>query len=49
MVALSLVLFTLIYGVLMVVDVYLLSRTGKQGPGDDESTEDDTEPVLVTA
>ncbi len=49
MVALSLVLFTLIYGVLMVVDVYLLGRTGKQGPGDDESTEDDTEPVLVTA
>ncbi len=49
MVALSLVLFTLIYGVLMVVDVYLLGRVGKQGPGDDESTEDDTEPVLVTA
>lgn len=49
MVALSLVLFTLIYGVLMVVDVYLLGRVGKQGPDADESTEDDTEPVLVTA
>lgn len=49
MVALSLVLFTLLYGVLMVVDVYLLGRIAKRGPADDSSMPDDTEPVLVTA
>lgn len=50
MVALSLVLFTLIYGALMAVDVYLLRRTARQGPVDvDSSAADDAEPALVTA
>ena len=50
MVALSLVLFTLIYGALMAVDVYLLRRIAQQGPVDDDSSAaDDAEPALVTA
>jgi cytochrome d ubiquinol oxidase subunit I len=44
MVALSLVIFAAVYGVLMAVDVYLLSRYGKAGP-----VEGEAEPVLAAA
>jgi len=37
MVLASLVVFTLLYGVLMAVDIYLLNRYAKSGPGKDES------------
>ncbi|MBN2304837.1 MAG: cytochrome ubiquinol oxidase subunit I [Anaerolineae bacterium] len=49
MIAFSLVLFTLIYGVLMFADIYLLAKYGKLGPVDeDEHTPAaDAEPSLV--
>ncbi len=52
MVAFSLVLFTLIYGVLMFADVYLLSKYGRLGPVEEDETEpapDADEPSLVAS
>jgi cytochrome d ubiquinol oxidase subunit I len=50
MAALSLVIFTLIYGVLMVADVYLLTKYGSGGPeNDDEPATDESDPALVAA
>jgi len=46
MVAFSLIVFVLTYGVLMVADVYLLAKFGRQGPSDDAPL---TEPILVEA
>ncbi len=37
MVALSLLLFAVVYGVLMVVDIYLLAKFGKAGPVEDSA------------
>ena len=37
MVALSLLLFAVVYGVLMAVDIYLLAKYGKAGPVDDDA------------
>jgi cytochrome d ubiquinol oxidase subunit I len=48
MVALSLVLFTVIYGVLMAADVYLLMKFGKGGPDDSEGASQ-ADDVLATA
>jgi cytochrome d ubiquinol oxidase subunit I len=49
MVALSLVIFTLIYGVFMAADVYLLVKYGKKGPVEAEDESDGPEPTLVAA
>jgi cytochrome d ubiquinol oxidase subunit I len=50
MVALSLILFALIYGVLMVADIYLLAKYGKQGPVEEgEPAPEDAGPALVAA
>ncbi|MBN1202456.1 MAG: cytochrome ubiquinol oxidase subunit I [Anaerolineae bacterium] len=46
MIAASLVLFALIYGVLMLADVYLLAKYSRLGPVDDET---DGEPAPVAA
>ncbi len=46
MVALSLVLFTLIYGVLMGADVYLLAKFGKRAPSEADA---EAEPALAAA
>jgi cytochrome d ubiquinol oxidase subunit I len=37
MVLISLVLFTLVYGALMVADIYLLNKYARGGPGSGES------------
>jgi len=52
MVALSLVLFTLVYGALMAADVYLLAKFGRRGPVEhdpDESPAGSADPGLVAA
>lgn len=51
-VAASLVVFTLVYGLLMVADIYLLSKYGRLGPVDDEQpspASDAAEPALVAS
>ncbi len=48
MVAFSLLAFTLVYGVLMVADVYLLAKFARRGPRDDES-DAPAEPVSALA
>jgi cytochrome d ubiquinol oxidase subunit I len=45
MVLTSLVVFTVIYGILIVIDVYLLMKSVKSGPGDDQSSS--AVPVIV--
>jgi cytochrome d ubiquinol oxidase subunit I len=47
MVAFSLVLFAVVYGVLMAVDGYLLMKFGKRGPVEEEAEE--TGPALAAA
>ncbi len=47
MVALSLLLFTVVYGVLMAADLYLLAKYGRLGPAND--TDDDTVAEAVPA
>jgi cytochrome d ubiquinol oxidase subunit I len=39
----SLIGFTLIYGALIAADIYLLLKFGKQGPGDSQQEEEETE------
>ena len=41
----TLIGFTLIYGLLMVADVYLLAKYAKAGPKDDEESQTQGEPV----
>jgi cytochrome d ubiquinol oxidase subunit I len=50
MVAFSLIAFTLVYGVLMVADVYLLARFGRRGPAAiEDETPDSLAPVPSAA
>jgi len=46
---LSLVLFTLVYGALMIADIYLLVKFAKADTAENDETIDDQAPLLVSA
>jgi len=49
MVAFSLIAFTVIYGVLMVADVYLLAKFGRRGPSAGDETSGEVAPAAAAA